>query len=126
MDKLYDEARNAESPEELFEIARNENIKLSKEEAVELYGRLHASGCVDDDDLDSVTGGACGKGNTLACPRCSSPLTGVSYHDRVDNTDRTYYLCYGCRCYGAVLNAGTLWPLEENFVSWILDKSVKV
>lgn len=79
-----------------------------------------------DDDLGSVSGGACSTSDTYTCPKCGSPLTWVSYYDNVDNTTRAYYLCYGCRKYGAKLNAGTLWPLPDNFVSWILDKAVKM
>lgn len=85
-----------------------------------------ASGALDDDELSSINGGACGKSDTYSCPMCSSPLTWVNYHDFVDNTSRAYYLCYGCRKYGAKLDAGTLWPLPDNFVSWILDRAVKM
>lgn len=84
------------------------------------------SGALDDDELSSISGGSCGKSDTYSCPVCGTPLTWVNYHDSVDNTSRAYYLCYGCRKYGAKLDAGTLWPLPDNFVSWILDKAVKM
>ncbi len=102
------------------EIFEKEGI--TPEEVEKLFQK---KGELGDDELDSVSGGACTESDTYKCPKCSSPLTYVRYHDTVDNTTRAYYLCYKCRKYGAKLEAGTLWPLPDNFVSWILEKAVR-
>ncbi len=101
-----------------------ESEGFTPEEVLKMFHRTH--GELGDDELAEVSGGACSQSDTYSCPRCGSPLTWVNYHDSVDNTSRAYYLCYGCRKYGAKLDAGTLWPLPDNFVSWILDKAVKM
>lgn len=123
--ELAVKAGKAESVEDLVRMAGEENIALERKEAEEIYNRLHMEGEFNDDELDGVCGGSCSHSAAYSCPRCGSALTGVYYYDNVDNTRRAYYLCYGCRKYGARLEGGTLWALPDNFVSWILDRAVK-
>lgn len=56
---LLDKARQANSPEELLAIAKENDYPLDAEEAKTLFERLHNSGELSDDELDNVSGGGC-------------------------------------------------------------------
>lgn len=99
---------------------------ISSSDLERFFKSRRTSGELVDDELDAVSGGGCARSDSYTCPKCGQPLTWVSYYDKVEDSTRAYYLCYGCRKYGAKLDAGTLWPLPDNFVSWILDKAVKM
>ena len=58
--ELIAKAKEAKSAEELLAIAKENDIEITEDEAKEYYDRLHASGELADDELDSVSGGGCG------------------------------------------------------------------
>jgi hypothetical protein len=61
-------AKAAKSAEELLEIAKANGVGMTEEEAKTYFAQLcPPSGEIDDDDLDNVAGGACGKGNIRVC-----------------------------------------------------------
>ena len=101
--ELVAKAREAKSAEELLSLAKENNIELTEDEAKEYYDRLHASGELSDDELDSVAGGGCdivGHGNV--CPNCGSRdyiNTNDPYLNLNDKHKQTmsYYLqCKNC------------------------------
>ncbi len=78
-EEMLKKARTAKSAEELSEMAKAENIALSKERAEEIFSRINSQGEITDEELDAVSGG-CGSGHTMKrmkahhCPRCYTPL----------------------------------------------------
>ena len=84
---LIEKAKTAKSAEELLEIAKENNVEMTAEEAATYFAQLTPqSGELDDDDLDNVAGGGCndimGKGNypdvqitgSHSCPKCLSKI----------------------------------------------------
>ena len=59
--ELIAKAKAAKSAEELFEIAKANNVEMTEEEAKTYFAQLNANGAVSDDELDIVAGG-------LGCP----------------------------------------------------------
>ena len=59
--ELIAKAKTAESAEKLFEIAKENGVELTAEEAKTYFAQLNANGAVSDDELDIVAGG-------LGCP----------------------------------------------------------
>jgi Zn finger protein HypA/HybF involved in hydrogenase expression len=59
--ELIAKAKTAESAEKLFEIAKENGVALTAEEAKTYFAQLNANGAVSDDELDVVAGG-------LGCP----------------------------------------------------------
>lgn len=55
--ELFDKAKTAKTAAELKELAKKEGIDLTLEEAAELFAKLHHTGELADEELDSVTGG---------------------------------------------------------------------
>ncbi len=58
-EELLKKVKNAASVEELLATAKENRIQLSEEKAKEYFERMHASGELADDELESVSGG-CG------------------------------------------------------------------
>lgn len=58
-ESLLKRIREAESGEEILSAAEEAGIKMSKDEVMLLYKRLHENGEIEDDELESVSGGAC-------------------------------------------------------------------
>ena len=59
---MIEKAKAAKSAEELLALAKEYNIEMTADEAKIYYAQLNPkSGELDDDDLDAVAGGACGK-----------------------------------------------------------------
>ena len=81
--ELIAKAKAAESAEKLFEIAKENGVELTAEEAKTYFAQLNANGAVSDDELDVVAGG-CGetyKAGTKVrftdgtmCPKCRSAI----------------------------------------------------
>ena len=81
--ELIAKAKTAESAEKLFEIAKENGVELTAEEAKTYFAQLNANGAVSDDELDVVAGG-CGemyKAGTKVrftdgtmCPKCRSAI----------------------------------------------------
>ena len=59
--ELIAKAKIAESAEKLYEIAKENGVELTAEEAKTYFAQLNANGAVSDDELDIVAGG-------LGCP----------------------------------------------------------
>ena len=55
--ELVARVKAAKSAEELLELAKENNIALSEEEAKTYFEQLHANAAVSDDDLEAVAGG---------------------------------------------------------------------
>ena len=63
--ELIAKAKEAKSAEQLLEIAKENGVELTEEEAKTYFAQLGTSGAVSDDDLDAVAGGSdCPFGNT--------------------------------------------------------------
>ena len=63
--ELIAKAKTVASAEELLELAKANNVELTAEEAATYFAQMNPkSGELDDDDLDSVAGGACSSGKT--------------------------------------------------------------
>ena len=87
--KLIAKAKTAESAEKLFEIAKENGVELTAEEAKTYFAQLNANGAVYDDELDVVAGG-CGetyKAGTKVrftdgtmCPKCRSTFGIVAFN----------------------------------------------
>ena len=58
--ELLKKAKTAKSAEELLELAKAENIKLSAEQAAKAFAELNKTGELSDEELDNVSGG-CGR-----------------------------------------------------------------
>ena len=58
--ELLEKAKTAKSAEELIEMAKEENIALTEEEAAKAFEELNKNGELSDEELDNVAGG-CGK-----------------------------------------------------------------
>ena len=79
--EMIEKAKVAKTAEELYEIAKANNIEMTADEAATYFAQLNPkSGELNDDDLDSVAGGACGGGVRVGdnvrvtsgetCPTC--------------------------------------------------------
>ena len=55
--ELIEKAKTAKSAEELFAMAKAENIEMTAEEANKVYAELHKTGELSDEELDNVSGG---------------------------------------------------------------------
>ena len=60
--ELIEKAKTAKTAEELLEMAKEESIEMSAEQAAEYFVTIHASGELSDEELDNVAGG-CGSGD---------------------------------------------------------------
>lgn len=79
--ELIVEAQASKIVEELLELAKENNVEMTEEEAKTYFAQLNANGVVSDDELDAVAGG-CGetyKSGTKVrftdgtmCPKCRS------------------------------------------------------
>ena len=55
--ELIAKAKEAKSAEELLELAKENGVDLSEEEAKTCFEQLHANAEVSDDELEAVSGG---------------------------------------------------------------------
>ena len=90
--EMIEKAKAAKSAEELLELAKENNVEMTADEAATYFAQLNPkSGELDDDDLDNVAGGACGGGdssnrphvrvtNGATCPICGSNIGIVVAH----------------------------------------------
>ena len=58
--ELIEKAKTAKTAEELLEMAKEESIEMSAEQAAEYFVTIHASGELSDEELDNVAGGCAG------------------------------------------------------------------
>ncbi len=54
-------AKECKSAEELFTLAKENNIEMTAEEAAEKFAQLHNEGELSDNELETAAGGACHK-----------------------------------------------------------------
>ena len=55
--ELLEKAKQAKTAEELIEMAKEENIELTVEQAAKALAELNKSGELSDEELDNVSGG---------------------------------------------------------------------
>jgi hypothetical protein len=102
---LIEKAKDAGSAEELLEIAKENNVEMTAEEAATYFAQLNPkSGELDDDDLDNVAGGACARTeqannaqdavSSMPCPRCGAVGDWAVLHKLKDCTD---FYCANCK-----------------------------
>ena len=99
--EMIEKAKTAKSAEELFEIAKANGVEMTADEAAPYFAQLNPkSGELDDDDLDSVAGGACStiddaksKVANLACPQCGA--VGKFTHNN-SYVDGHWWACRSC------------------------------
>ena len=72
-------AKECKSAEELMALAKENNIKITEEQAKEYFAKLNpANGEITDDELDNVAGGtSCG--DASKCPKCGCTKAKSSY-----------------------------------------------
>lgn len=73
--KLKEKAREIESAAELFNLAKENDIAITAEEAAEYFAFLHPQGgLLSDEELDNVTGGCNDTDPDKICGECGRPL----------------------------------------------------
>ena len=103
--EMIEKAKAAKSAEELLELAKENNVEMTADEAATYFAQLGPkSGELDDDDLDAVAGGACARTeqannaqdavNNMPCPRCGAVGEWALLHKFKDNTD---FYCANCK-----------------------------
>ena len=61
--EMIEKAKVAKTAEELYEIAKANGVEMTADEAATYFAQITPkNGELNDDDLDSVAGGACGGG----------------------------------------------------------------
>ena len=104
--ELIAAAKTADSPESLIAIAKDHGITLSDSEAALYFRQLRenapAGGELSDDELDSVSGGGCGGGD--------SPY----YYDVFYKDQRTFVKHNNSSCPICYYNEG--WPNNEFYL----------
>ena len=109
--EMIEKAKAVKSAEELLELAKENGVEMTADEAKTYFAQLNPkSGELDDDDLDAVAGGACadsndndnpaaGVGDTVqitsgeTCSSCGNNIGIVSKKLR-----RAYYIkCKECK-----------------------------
>ncbi len=87
---MIEKAKEAKSAQELIALAKENGTELSAEEADVYFAQLHKTGELEDDELDSVSGGGCGG-------YASVSIDGHYYkliNDRTDSCGR--FTCRAC------------------------------
>ena len=54
---MIEKAKAAKSPKEIFDLAKENNVEMTEEEAKTYFAQLGAIGAVADDELEAVSGG---------------------------------------------------------------------
>ena len=100
--ELMEKAKQANSPEELLALAKENNVELTQEQAEAFFEKINKSGVLSDDELDNVAGGCGGSDDdVMMCPQCgkntlhSSKIYGRSgyFHEYI--CDNCYYHSFG-------------------------------
>ena len=76
--ELIAKAKAAKTAEELIELAKDNNVELTEEEAKTYFEQLNANGAVADDELDAVAGGGCPLFGDNSCPKCGGETKPIS------------------------------------------------
>ena len=81
MPEHIEKAKQANSPEELLALARENSIELTEDKAKEYFERLNNSSELSDEELDNVSGG-CGdysyKRTSMTCMKCQKNIVSVT------------------------------------------------
>ena len=94
--ELITKAKAAKSVAELLDIAKENGIELTEEDAKEYFAKLNPTkGELSDDELDDVSGGGCGESKPKYCPNCNSELRMIS-EGTGNFSMRFYYFCDSC------------------------------
>ena len=62
--ELLEKAKTAKTAKELLEMAKEENIELTVEQATKALAKMNKNGELSDEELDNVAGGGCPGGAT--------------------------------------------------------------
>jgi predicted ribosomally synthesized peptide with nif11-like leader len=84
--KLVAKAKAAKSADELFNLAKENGIEITEEEAKTYFAQLNANDAISDDELDAVAGGgSCPSNgeeddsssgvNKVTCLHCQGPVS---------------------------------------------------
>ena len=103
--EMIEKAKVAKSAEELLDLAKENNVEMTADEAATCFAQLGPkSGELNDDDLDNVAGGACASTeqardaqdavSSMPCPRCGAVGEWALLHKFKDNTD---FYCANCK-----------------------------
>jgi hypothetical protein len=90
--ELIKTAKAAKSVEELFELAKTNNVEITEEEAKTYFTQLNAGGEIADDELDAVAGG--NDDNDCFSSSSGDSSTLFYFGDRVRVIDGT--VCTSC------------------------------
>ena len=61
--EFFEKAKTAKSAEELLQMAKEENVELTEEQAAKAFAELNKTGEIADEELDNAAGGGCGDSN---------------------------------------------------------------
>ena len=90
--EMIEKAKEAKSAEELLELAKENNVEMTADEAATYFAQLNPkSRELNDDDLDAVAGGGCNDDerqrenedkviHTIVCPKCGALGNWSVYH----------------------------------------------
>ena len=104
--ELLEKAKTAKSAEELIEMAKEENIGLTVEQATKALAKMNKNGELSDEELDNVAGG------------CGGRPPKFSVNDRVAHKGSD-----GKEVYGTVVRRGSLLrsPTEYFYIYYVVD-----
>ena len=101
--ELIEKARQAESPEVILNLAKENDIALTQDEARDYFTQMNKSGELSDEELDNVSGGGCGGGQNIDPSRARHPSHTCEYFQcRIcHNADSSKYkhICLPQRLY---------------------------
>lgn len=94
--ELIEKAKTAKTAEELYDMAKAEDIVITAEDASKIFAKLNQSGELADNELDNVVGGGCGKEETrepyhFICGLCRRDVTSW-----IPNEDGYIRFCDSC------------------------------
>lgn len=93
--EMIEKAKEAKSADELKTFAKANNVELTDEEAIAYFNQLCPKiGELDDDELDNIAGGGCGKSNNNQ-NQSSAGERPTSWSGRCPNCKGVYYICSG-------------------------------
>ena len=123
--ELIAKARAAKSAEELFELAKANEMEITEEDAKLYFAQLNANDAVADDELDAVAGGGSCPGGDDEEPDSNDALR-PGYAVRVTDGSR----CSGCESDWGFTKAlspsdTTVGVFCNNCCKWITTKATK-
>lgn len=86
-EELLKKAKSAGSADEIRKLALSSGLELSEEGAADIYSRLNRKGELGDDELSSVSGGACRGNNDDGTPKHKIGET-VSWNWSLDHCEK--------------------------------------